>query len=383
VLGVLRWRRSLDELLADHLRTAVDRLDAEVLVALRIGLFEGAQMGVPSAVATDGAVHLVRRLGRTSAGGLVNAVLRRALPAWPEKMAGAAPDLRLSHPEWLARRWAEHFGVEAAEHAMEAAQQPAPVWVWFLEDSARTELAERGVELRSHPWCPGAWTVDGAAGELLREVSRGRAYVQDPSSQLVAHLAGRLAGDGGRIADLCAAPGGKAALTARLRPGHRLVAMDIRPRRVSMMRPLLQRVGVDGCVVADAGVPPLPPRGVDLVLLDAPCSGTGTFRRHPELKWRLRAESIEERAREQTRLLRSTLELVSPAGTLLYATCSIEPEENEGLGALGAEGFGAVELSELLPGGVPAERTVAGGIRILPNLDGDGFTMHALRRVSG
>jgi 16S rRNA (cytosine967-C5)-methyltransferase len=381
VLGVLRWQRSLDAVLSETLRRAIEKLDAELRAALRIGLFEASQLGVPAAVATDGAIHLVRRLGVGSASGLVNAVLRRSVPAWSLTMAGSPRDLQLSHPEWLARRWTERFGGDVTDRAMEAAQQPAPVWVWWIEEEARHALADAGVALRSHPWCPGAWTVDGAPADLLNAVSAGQAYVQDPSSQLVSHLARRLADDGGRVADLCAAPGGKAALLARLSAELPIVCLDIRPARVRMMRRLLRQFGNAISVAADAAEPPLPPRAWDLVLVDAPCSGTGTFRRHPELKWRLDRAAIDELTVLQSRIARGALELVAPGGVVLYATCSVEAEENEMLFDNPAEGFSRVELGELLPGGVPWIPTRAGGIRILPNRDGDGFTMHALQRV--
>jgi len=117
------------------------------------------------------------------------------------------------------------------------------------------------------------------------------------------------------------------------------------------------------------------------VLLDAPCTGTGTFRRHPELKWKLQPSSVSEMAELQRGLLRPALDLVAPGGVLLYATCSVEPEENEGVVAEPARGFEAVDVSTAIPEGVPWRPTAARGARILPNPDGDGFTMHAVRRV--
>jgi 16S rRNA (cytosine967-C5)-methyltransferase len=147
------------------------------------------------------------------------------------------------------------------------------------------------------------------------------------------------------------------------------------------MLPLLDRIGTAVSAVADAHLPPLSHRAWDLVLVDAPCSGTGTFRRHPELKWRLEPDSVDERGVLQSRILRRALELVAPGGVLLYATCSIEAEENEILFDSPMEGFETVEVDGVLPDGVPWIPTSAGGIRILPNPDGDGFTMHAVRRV--
>jgi len=381
VLGVLRWLRTLDAALSVPARRPLERFDAEIRAALRIGLYEAVELGVPAPVATDAAVRLARRLGKASASGLVNAVLRRAVPAWERVLAGAAPDLRLSHPEWLALRWRRHFGDDPAIRAMAADQEPAPVWVWWLREQARLELEERAVDLRAHPWCPGAWSPADGPGEVLAAVSAGDAYVQDPSSQLVAHVARRLAGDGVRLADLCAAPGGKVALWSHLGGGRASVAMDRRLGRVRLMAGLLERAGGAGRLVGDAARPPLASGSLDLVLVDAPCSGTGTLRRHPELRWRLQPESILEMAGIQRTILAGALDLAARGGVVLYTTCSVEPEENEDLVEPVPVGFERVDVTAVLPDGVPWIATSAGGIRILPHEHGDGFTMHAAKRI--
>lgn len=382
VLGVLRWLRLLDAVLADYCSRPLDGLDPEVRAALRLGLFEAAQLGVPPAVATDRAVRLVGRMGRWPATGLVNAVLRRAANQWQEVTAGAEPDLRLSHPTWLYRRWADLLGEDLAVQLMEVDQQPAATWVWFDTEAVRERLVGAGVELVAHPWCPGAWAAPAAARALLAEVEAGRAYAQDPGSQLIAHLAGQLAGVGDRMVDLCAAPGGKTALLLRHRRWRCAAALELRPGRVAMVRALTERVG-GGAVVAaaDAGRPPLAARAWDLVLLDAPCSGTGVLRRHPELRWRLSEEALPDLVATQARLLEAAWPLVAGSGVLAYVTCSLEPEENERLLENTWPGFATVALGELLPAGTRWVPTRAGGIRLLPSADCDGFTVHALRRV--
>lgn len=380
VLGVLRWQRALDAALAVPLRRPLDRLDEEVLAALRIGLFEAVKLGVPAAVATDAAVRLVGRLGKRSASGLVNAVLRRAPAVWASESERWPADVALSHPAWLATRWRGHFGAPAANAAMAADQEPAPVWAWWLDEEVRRTAAESGLELRPHPWCPGAWSAD-PPGALLAAVAAGDAYVQDPSSQLVAVVAHRLGETGARRADLCAAPGGKLARWGGLGGSPVPFGMDRSLKRVRLMEGLLGRVGGGRLVAGDAARPPLAPRSLDVVLVDAPCTGTGTLRRHPELRWRLRPESIDELSAVQRGIVRGALELAAPHGTVLYTTCSIEPEENEGLLSPIPEGFEAVDLAQVLPAGVPWIATSAGGIRILPHVDGDGFTMHAVKRM--
>lgn len=381
VLEVLRSMRALDAVLQPICRRRLGKLDPEVRAVLRIGLVESARLDYPPALATDGAVRLVRRLGRSSASSMVNAVLRKATASWQETLAESPIDVRLSHPEWLYRRWAEAFGMEAAEAAMASAQEPAVTWAWFFDDIARGQLRDRGVALESHPWCPGAWKAPADAGKLIETVSSGDAYAQDPSSQLVAHVAKSLARTGGRFLDLCAAPGGKTALILSLDDWGASAAADLRLNRVRLMRPLIERAGGCATLTADALNPPFADGGWDLVLLDAPCTGTGTFRRHPELKWRLEPESVLELVVKQRDLLAAAVSLVAPGGTLLYTTCSVEPEENEGVVRDPPSGFEIEKLEPHLPAGTPWMSTSAGGIRILPNPDGDGFTMHALRRA--
>ena len=382
VLEALRWQRAIDCVLKPMCRRELARLDPEVRASLRIGLVEVMRLGVPAALATDGAVRLVRRLGRSSAAGMVNAVLRKAAAEWREVLASSSIDVRWSHPGWLYHRWLENSGPESAESAMAAAQEAAVTWVWFFNDDVRSALEREGVVLETHPWCPGAWSAPGDAPRLVQAVKEGGAYAQDPSSQLVAHVAKRLALDGGRFLDLCAAPGGKSALMLHLGRWGVAVAADLRPTRVGLMRRTLAAVGECSVVVGDAKQSPFAAGAWDLVLLDAPCTGTGTFRRHPELKWRLSPESVGEMAKRQKQLLVSGFELVAPGGVLLYSTCSVEPEENESVMSDLPAGFKLEDLESVMPENVPWIPTDAAGARILPNPDGDGFTIHAIRRTS-
>jgi 16S rRNA (cytosine967-C5)-methyltransferase len=381
LLGVLRWMRALDYVLEPLLSRDLERLDPEVRAALRLGLHETMFMDCPPQLATDGAVHLVRRLRRSSASGMVNAVLRRAAGQWRDRLARAGIDVRLSHPAWLWRRWNAHFGAEQAERAMAAAQEPAATWVWFLAEDVRQSLAAEGAALTPHPWCPGTFATPEDPGLLIRVVEQGSAYAQDPSSQLVAHLAVALT-RGSRLLDLCAAPGGKSALMLHLRDWQTAVAADFNLGRTRRMRPLLERLNATTVVAADARQATFSPGGWDLVLLDAPCTGSGTFRRHPELKWRLGPRRIAEMAAIQRDLLASGLGLLAPRGNLFYSTCSVEPEENEEVVADLPPDFERADLEAVLPEGVPWLPTPAGGVRILPNPDGDGFTMHAVRRLA-
>jgi 16S rRNA (cytosine967-C5)-methyltransferase len=380
VLEVLRSMRALDSLLQPQCRRKLHTLDPEVRTAMRIGLAETVRLDFPPELATDGAVRLVRRLGRSSASSMVNAVLRKATADWREVLGRSPIDVRLSHPDWLCRRWVEVFGDEATEVAMASAQEPAITWAWFFDEESRQLLSRKGVELVPHSWCPGAWMAPGDVASLIEMVSSGVAYAQDPSSQVVAHIASSLAFTEKNFLDLCAAPGGKTALMLHLGNWKRAAATDLRLNRARLILQAISRAGYCAVVAADTTRPPFVSSGWSLVLLDAPCTGTGTFRRHPELKWRLVPESIIELAEIQHRMLLSGLDLVAPGGYLLFTTCSVEPEENEGVVADLPDGFEVESLEPHVPTGAPWIPTSAGGIRILPNPDGDGFTMHAIRR---
>lgn len=372
---MLRWRRGLDGTLQPLVDRPLARLDPEVLTVLRLGCFEVRRLGVPAPVVTDAMIRLTRKLGKSSATGLVNAVLRRAGAA--SDRVDLPPDLKWSHPEWLWRRWRDAFGAEDAECAMAAAQEPAAPWVWFVADTSMVALEEAGVVLRPHPWCAGAWTADEGRSELMALVRRGGAVVQDPSSQLVARIAVSVSGGDGRAADLCAAPGGKTALMEALGGWRVLIAGDRSPAKAMRLR---RRLGEVSVVAADAVRPVLADESWDLVLVDAPCSGTGTFRRHPELKWRLAPEAIAAAAAKQRPMIAAAAGLLAPGGVLLYATCSVEHEENEAHFEHVPEGLDRMDLDDHLPAGLPWIETEAGGVRILPHDFGDGFTMHTLRR---
>jgi 16S rRNA (cytosine967-C5)-methyltransferase len=376
VLGVLRWQRTLDEVVQPLVKRPLHRLDAEVRTVLRMGLFETVHLGVPAPVATDEMIRLTRRLGKGSASGLVNAVLRRATGS-TDSLEGAPPDVRWSHPEWLWRRWRDAFGADAADRSMAAAQEPASPWVWFHDPETGPFLEAEDVVLETHPWCPATWSASSNRTALMAAVRRGEAVVQDPSSQLVARLAVTVGGGRGRAVDLCAAPGGKTALMSRLGDWSALAAGDCSLAKAARLGSRLKTVPV---VVADAARPAFVGDGWDLVLLDAPCSGTGTLRRHPELKWRLEPDAILAAAAKQRAMVKASLELLARGGTLVYATCSVEPEENERHFAGLPGGFERVVLKEYLPEGLPWSATEAGGVRILPHEFGDGFTVHVVRR---
>ena len=365
VSGTVRMRNAIDHQLALRCTRPLEALDAAVLTSLRLGAFQLMYLDrVPASAAVNDAVALTRRGGKTSAGGMVNAVLRalsrdREALVWPDAPEALSLAVRYSHPEWLVERWLARYGGERTRRWL-AFNNQAPQLCLATNrlHGTRDELAQRllaeGVTTEpTRRAGHGLLVVDGAAlnTEAFRE---GRFVVQDEASQLITELGAIEPGD--RVLDLCAAPGGKTvALAARCAPGGRVVACDVRPRRVRLLRATLERTGhadVPVVQVALAGDLPFSAGAFDQVVVDAPCSGLGTLRRDPDIRWGRRAEDLPRLAAAQLTLLRRAAALVKPGGELIYSTCSSEPDENEAVaGAFlaNAQGFRLVHEHRTLP----------------------------------
>jgi 16S rRNA (cytosine967-C5)-methyltransferase len=357
--GTLRWRGALDHLIAWAARRPLDRLDAEVLDILRLSLYQLLHLDrVPAPAVVDEAVQLTRRSGKQSAASLVNAVLRglirarQALPLPPrpsltgDQPAPGTPEeaaaldylsITQSHPRWLAARWLSRLGFAAAEQWVRFNNTPAPMTlrVNTLVTSAAAltrELAEAGVEVRDSSWAPDALVVEHGNPLRATSVPSDRYLVQSEASQLVGLFTGAAAGE--RVLDACAAPGGKTIVIANLmRNTGLLIASDRRERRVALLRTTLRQAGVAAHLVTLdmlAPVPFDPSRArFDRFLLDVPCTGLGTLRRDPDIRWRRTEQDVRESAARQRAMLHHAAEAVRPGGLLIYATCSSEPEEND------------------------------------------------------
>jgi 16S rRNA (cytosine967-C5)-methyltransferase len=350
-LGVLRWQRLLDFLLQRYLQRRCERLDLEVLLALRLGLYQLRFLDrVPQHAAIDESVELVKRARKSSAAGMVNAVLRRATADARiagdelEKLifqsvdpAGTAAEqlgILYSHPTWLVERWMGSFGKERTTALLEANNRPAPLTCTVIEEGAGERAAESlrksGFEVTPGRWLRGALQISGGNPGASEAYRLGQINFQDEASQMVAHLVD--AWDSQTILDACAAPGGKTIILARaVGPGGRVIAGDIHEHRLRIIQQQLMRTGtINVWPVALDATRPLPfSRGFDRVLIDAPCSGTGTLSRNPEIRWRLKPEDLDEAHRSQTAMLRNALAAAGKSGRVVYSTCSLEPEENE------------------------------------------------------
>ena len=355
VLGCLRRQGELDDWIARLSRRGPGQLDVEVRVALRLGCYQlGFLSRVPAHAAVSESVELVRRARKRSAAGLVNAVLRRAAAAPREE--AASPER--SHPEWLYQRWKEHFGEEALRAFAEANLETPRTYLRLNPRLPFEETIDRlraqGVETEPTE-LSGCRVVARGRASATECFLRGRVSIQDISSQMVVPLLDPRPGLS--FLDVCAAPGGKTRQAVELildgegRLEAPTVACDLHFHRFGAMGPA--PAWAFDRLVADARNP-LPFRRLfDRVLVDAPCSGTGTLARNPEIKWRLKPDDLEDLPAKQRRILSNALDCLAPGGVLVYSTCSVEPEENrQVVERVLAErpGLRAVEYLDRLPG---------------------------------
>jgi 16S rRNA (cytosine967-C5)-methyltransferase len=350
--GTLRWQGAFDAVIAAFAKRPIAKLDAEVLDILRMTAFQLLHLDrIPASAAVNDAVALAGKVGKKSASGLVNAVLRRIsrerkhlpLPPRPSRLEGTFPraealaylSTTLSHPEWLAGKWLDRHGFEAAEAWALFDNGPAALTLrantlLVSRDSLAERLAAEGVETEPARFASHGLTVLSGNPLLTPLAGGGLFSVQDESSQLVAELTAAVAGE--RILDACASPGGKTtAMAAAMGNSGLIVATDLRGRRVDLLRRTVHAAAATCVRVVQANVTGVLPftTTFDCVLLDAPCSGLGTLRRDPDIRWRRSFDDLERLASTQAEMLGRAAEVVAAGGRLVYATCSSEPEENE------------------------------------------------------
>jgi len=347
VTGTLRWQRSLDHLIEHFSKRRIGKLDPEVVTILRLSLYQLLHLDrVPASAIVDDAVDLTRAARKPSASGFVNAVLRATLrqkhklplPARPENTGNRDAALAYlgvthSHPDWLVGRWLDRYGFEAAERWVRFNNETPLLTVRVnrlraTREQAMTALADADVETAPTRFAPDGLVVTG--GNPLRRPADGLVFVQDEASQLVPAVAAAVPGE--HVLDLCASPGGKTiAMAADMNDTGTIIASDVRPRRLALLRDTLRVSGARSVEVVQVPTNGPLPFGAqfDLVLVDAPCSGLGTVRRDPDIRWRRREEDLRAMARDQVALLMRAADVVRPGGRLVYATCSSEPEEND------------------------------------------------------
>ncbi len=396
VKKTLRGAIRLDHVLSRHLRQAPESLDPAVLAALRLGAAQLLLMDrVPPHAAVGETVAAARSFA-PKAVGLVNAVLRRVAENEPRPGAVLLPEgadavrrlaLETSHPEWLVSRWVAAFGEEAARAALAADDEDAPIDLLADPRAGTPEeivrrLAADGIEAVRSPWAPLALTVTAGNAASNSLVTSGELAVVDVAAQAMVELVP--AAD--LVADLAAAPGGKTRTLLATGRARRVVALERTASRAARLAGNLAAAGrrSEALVVrADVGRAPLSRGRFASVLLDAPCSGTGTLRKNPEIRLRLKPEHLAGFVETERRLLAAALDLVAPGGTLVYVTCSLEREENEDVvdALLGErpEFCRVVPEAAGLPAPLEAAVSPSGVVRVLPGATHDGFSAAVLR----
>jgi 16S rRNA (cytosine967-C5)-methyltransferase len=357
VMGVLRWRSTLDSEIAHFSSQKLEKLDAEILTTLRMAVYQMAYLDrVPQRAAVNESVELVKRARKRSAVPLVNAVLRKIsghvdwaenlrrelyeleselrkgqpvtpqarvlVPAQERPGAGVLANL-YSHPAWLVERWVNYYGWEAARSICRSDQTIANTALRLPAPADKADLEKAGVTLLNGELLKTAARVESGDLTHTAPYREGRIAIQDEASQLVALLVGR----GTNILDCCAAPGGKTRIIADRNPEAKILAAELHPHRARLLRKLVPAKNVE-VITADVLTLPVS-RRFDRILADVPCSGTGTLARNPEIKWRLTLDDLADLHARQFAILQAAMQHVAPSGRLVYSTCSMESEENE------------------------------------------------------
>jgi 16S rRNA (cytosine967-C5)-methyltransferase len=339
VMGVLRWRSRLDAVIATASSQPVSKLDLEILLALRLALYQFLWLDrVPQRAALHESVELVKRARKRSAAPFVNAVLRKLSVApksanvtekasSPESLAHA-----LAHPLWLVDRWAREYGLPAAHQICRHNQSVPATAIRLRSAVAEEQLRQEGITLSPGSLLASARRVEAGDVTKTQAFRKGQIVIQDEASQLVAALVGHDLSEGrSHILDCCAAPGGKTLAIADRNPAAAITALELHPHRARLLQKLLRqhqpspRIQI---VTADAQHLPVSQQ-FDRILADVPCSGTGTLARNPEIKWRLSVDDLPQLRRRQLAIVHSALAQVAPGGRVIYSTCSLEKEENE------------------------------------------------------
>ncbi len=394
VYGTLRWQRRLDWILAPHSRRRIERLDPWVRNLLRLTAYQLQFLQkVPAWAAVNEAVALAKRRAHGEAAPFINAVLRSltrsggeppTLPADPVE----AVAMRLAFPSWMARRWAARFGLDEAERLMTALDERPSVTVRVnLLRCSREALARRLLEEEEVASSPTALAPEGLTLEnpgpsfKFKTFKEGWFTIQDEGSMLIGHLLAPNPGE--TVADVCAAPGTKTThLAALMQHSGKVVAMDPHAGRLKLVARSAARLGIRIVQCHGGSAEILAPKFTnhfDRVLVDAPCSNLGVLRRNPDAKWRRTEVELPRLAERQRVILTAAASMCRPGGMLVYATCSLEPDENEAVVFPFLETHPEWRLDP--PAKFPIPLEAPGVLRCLPHRHGtDGFTAFRLRR---
>ena len=395
-LGTLRWLRRLDFIIEAASSRPLERIDRRLRTPLRQAVYEILFLDrIPAYASVSEAVEVAsRRAGRRSAG-FVNAVLRRIssrpnLEQWPIENLDprVALAIETSHPDFLVCKWERQFGFAETRRLLQVNNLEKPLHLLTFEDrggasAAAAELRREGVSTRPSSLSSSGLIVEDGDPFRTEAFQRGDLYVQDEVSQAAARVP--LPEPAQSVCDLAAAPGGKTFSLLSSEPSLRCFTSDRKYDRVALLKDNSDRLGRRvHPLVADGGRPPFVTR-FDRVVVDLPCSGTATLRKHPELKWRLDSRELERLSAQGLEILRGATALTRSGGLLVVITCSLEEEESVEVVAALCDEFAQLEFVDLESSrlGAPGRFIVGPGFwRALPADDHDGATVHVLRRTS-
>lgn len=395
VMGSLRWLRRLDHVIAHASSRRFDQIEEALHAPLRIATYQLLFLDrVPAHAAVHEAVEQAHQLTHRGGASFVNGVLRAIARAprledWPVEESDPLRRLaiEMSHPDFLVARWVQRFGEGPARELLAANNQPKPMQLLAFRDRGGRELLaeqliDEGIEVEPASFSSLGLTVRRGNPLATVAFARGDFYVQDEVSQAAAVIPFPRPGE--TVLDAAAAPGGKSFSLIAHEPHVRVTAADVSALRIDVLRANLRRLrrGLP-LYVGDAGLPPLT-RAFDRVILDLPCTGTGTLRRHPELKWRISEGEIGRLSRQALRILGGAAPLVAPGGVLVAITCSLEREENEDVVsrflATHPE-LSRVSLEEVLETPLASGISGPGTWRVPTGGDHDGFSLSLLAKA--
>lgn len=348
VYGALRWRGRIDWYLSQFLHRSLSGTNAYIRNLLRLTLYQLLFLDkVPDYAAVNEGVELAKRHGGARAGGLVNGVVRRILRE-KDKLPDPDPkddailylSVRWSHPDWLVKKWLGYFGREETESLLKANNQESPLTLRANRlkgdrESLREKLRAGGFNAAPTRWSPqGIQLKSAGAADQLPGFQEGFFQVQGEASQLIGYLVDPQPGE--RVLDACAAPGGKTTHLAELMGDNgELIVTDISVKGLEKLKHNVQRLGLISvrpfAVDVSRGLTGALALPYDRILVDAPCSGLGTLRSHPEAKWQKDERDIRRLSKLQKKIVRRLSSYLKPGGILVYATCTLTREENEGV----------------------------------------------------
>ncbi len=397
--GTVRYRARLDHALSFFLDRPLSEVDPAVLNALRMGAYQVLEMRVPGHAAVYETVEVAKgHLGKGPSS-FVNAVLRGLAReptrvVWPETGDALRHiSVTQSFPEWMVEYLIDTFGEERALSLCRASNRRPPLTIRVNTlrhpvDEYAASLEERGISFSPGRYLPEALTNLHFPGHLLvREWEEGHFVVQDESSMLVSRVLDPHAGE--LVVDACSAPGGKTTHIAQLTgDAAEIVAVDNQPRRLADLEKMVGHLGLESVrsLAADSlDLRAALDRPADRILLDAPCSGLGTLRRRPDIKWKRRRSDLRELAETQSALLEAAAAALAPGGTLVYSVCTITPEETTAVveGFLASHpGFSLEEPGPFCPGGPPQPQERGEFIQTYPDLhEIDGMFISRLKKA--